>query len=135
MKISAFLLLLAASISGNHDGSGGGVTAAAEALGLSDGEENVHKNENCETLNITAISIMFQVVTPVDVDTSLCNEMYTVTPRCAGSTDIVSSPVVVDLGTGRNTTSQNLFGSDMARLCFRILVVCMSNPIKSVRTI
>ena len=105
MKISAFLLLLAASISGNHDGSGGGVTAAAEALGLSDGEENVHKNENCETLNITAISIMFQVNTPMDVDISLCNEMYTVTPRCPGSTDIVSSPVVVDLGTGRNTTS------------------------------
>ena len=106
MKISAFILLLVASISGNHDGSGGGVTVAAEALGLSDGEENVHKNENCETLNITAISIMFQMNTPVDVDASLCNEVYTgMPPRCAGATDVVSSPVIVDLGTGRNTTS------------------------------
>ena len=85
MKISAFILLLVASISGNRDGSGGGVTAAAEALGLSDGEENVHKNENCETLNITAISIKFQMDTPVDVDTSLCNEVYTEMARCAGT--------------------------------------------------
>eukprot|EP00563_Minutocellus_polymorphus_P020256 CAMPEP_0197719816 /NCGR_PEP_ID=MMETSP1434-20131217/3413_1 /TAXON_ID=265543 /ORGANISM="Minutocellus polymorphus, Strain CCMP3303" /LENGTH=198 /DNA_ID=CAMNT_0043304595 /DNA_START=198 /DNA_END=794 /DNA_ORIENTATION=+ len=54
---------------------------------------------DCKSLEITATEITYQVDTPADINEKLCSELYT-PPRCPGSKEVVSSPVLVKNSDG-----------------------------------
>jgi hypothetical protein len=53
-------------------------------------------SENCQTIAIIATDITYQVDTPSDVNASLCNNFFS-PPRCPGTKEVVSSPVITAL--------------------------------------